>query len=402
MIKTYIKRDHYLRRITPYIGKDIIKVLVGQRRVGKSYILYHIMDIIKQQDSDAMIIYINKEQHEFDYITDNRSLLEHINGYSPKKDKKMHIFIDEVQDIHQFEKALRSLNASGNYDIYCTGSNAMMLSSDLSTYLSGRYIEIPIHSLSYQEFLQFHSYQDSDDSLLAYIKYGGLPYLIHLTLDDDIAYDYIKNVENTILFNDVVKRFSIRNIAFLERLVEYMANNVGSIVSANKISTFLKSQHINISPNIVLNYLSHLSASFLIHQAKRQDINGKKIFEVNEKYYFEDLGLRHSIRRYQSMDINKVLENLVYNHLKIHGYHIHIGQLGSKEIDFVAKRHDEQIYIQVAYMITDDNHAREFGNLLHINDNYPKMVISMNNMLSTSTYQGISHIHIRDFLMSEL
>ncbi len=398
MIKTCIRRPKYLEKIRPYINKDIIKVIVGQRRVGKSYMFFQVMDMIRDGNKSANIIYIDKEQHEFEKITDHKTLLKYVDENTKKSGGKNYLFIDEIQDIENFEKALRSLNSSELYDIYCTGSNANLLSGELSTYLSGRYIEIKINSLTYSEFLIFHSLKDDDDALLKYIKYGGLPYLIHLDLDDTIVYDYLKNVNNTILFKDIIARFNVRNIAFLERLVEYIADNVGSLVSAKKISDFLKSQKINISPNIVLDYLSYLCSAFFIYKVQRQDVRGKKIFEINDKFYFEDLGLRHSIIRYNQFDINKIVENLVFNHLIADGFEVKIGQLDKKEIDFVCEKAGEKIYIQVAYLITEENREREFGNLLEIPDNYPKTVISMDTLVDTGSYKGIKHVNLRRFL----
>lgn len=400
MIKKYIKREMYLEKIKPYINKDVIKVISGQRRVGKSYTLFQIMDIVKENNRSANIIYINKELHEFENIKDHKSLLKFVEINTKKTKGRNYLFIDEIQDIVDFEKALRSLKATGKYDIYCTGSNSHLLSGELSTYLSGRYVEINIHGLSYVEFLKFHKLEDSEDALLKYIKYGGLPYLIHLELTDDIVYDYLKNVNNTILFKDIISRFNVRNVAFLERLVEYIADNIGSLVSANRIGDFLKSQKISISPNIVLDYLSHLGTAYFIHKVPRLDVRGKKIFEINEKYYFEDLGLRHSVIRYNKLDMNKVMENLVFNHLKTCGYSIKVGQLGKKEIDFIGEKDGERIYIQVAYLITEENKEREFGNLLEIQDNYPKIVVSMDTMLGDSSYKGIKHINLRRFLAS--
>ena len=398
MIKTYKKRKYYLEKIKPFIDKDIIKVIVGQRRVGKSYLLFQIMDAIKKKHKNANIIYINKELGKFEKIKNHKDLLEHIEKNSKPK-RKSYVFIDEIQDIEKFEKALRSLNASGRYDIYCTGSNANLLSGELATYLSGRYIEINVFSLSYSEFLSFHKLKDSMESFLKYLKYGGLPYLIHLELNDEVVYDYLRNVYNTILFKDVVSRCKIRNVAFLEGLVWYLADNTGSLVSAKKISDFLKSQKINISPNIVLDYLSFLAQAFFIFKVPRSNIGGKKIFEINDKYYFEDLGLRHSIISYKQMDINKILENLVFLHLKIAGYKITVGQLGKKEVDFVCEKKGEKMYVQVAYLITEENAEREFGNLLAIRDNYPKIVVSMDEIISGSKYEGIKHLHVRDFLV---
>lgn len=396
-MKKTIQRPHYMEKISPFMDKDIIKVLVGQRRVGKTCFLYQIMDAIKNKHPESNIIYVNKELYEFDSIRDYHDLMQYIHTKKTPTGKST-IFIDEVQEIEQFEKALRSLHAEGGYDIYCTGSNAKLLSGELATYLSGRYIEIKIFSLSYPEFLNFHQLKNTQDALLKYIKYGGLPYLIHLQLEDRIVYDYLKNVYHTILLKDVVARYQIRNVAFLENLVNYLTDNTGSIVSAKRISDFLKSQRIKISPNIVLNYLSYLTSAFFVFKVPRAEVSSKKIFEIGAKYYFEDLGLRHVLIGYQQRDINKVLENLVFNHLTVSGYQITVGKMGNKEIDFVATRKDEKIYVQVAYLIPDDTvWDREFGNLLAIKDNYPKMVVSMDEMAGTP-YQGIRHIPIRDFL----
>ncbi|MFC1522688.1 ATP-binding protein [Elusimicrobiota bacterium] len=403
MIKSYIKRENYISAIAPFLNKNVIKVIVGQRRVGKSCLLVQVMDFIKNRGVPGKnIIYINKELHDFDHIKDYKDLLLHVKKHSSGKNTK-YLFIDEIQDIAQFEKALRSLQAQDGYDIYCTGSNANLLSGELSTYLSGRYVEIKVFGLSYPEFLRFHKLAESNEAFLAYAKYGGLPYLIHLKLNDAVAYDYLRNIYGAILYKDVVKRYNIRNVAFLDRLTEYLADNTGSIVSAKKISDFLKSQKISISPNIVLNYLSFLSSTFFIFKVPRSDVRGKKIFEIGEKYYFEDLGLRHSITGFRQSDIGKILENLVFLKLKEAGYEVTVGTLHGKEIDFVCSKSSERLYVQVAYLLTDDKtRNREFGNLLKIADNFPKMVVSMDDISGTATYKGIQQINIRKFLMSKV
>jgi len=396
-MENLIPRTHYMTKIGPFISKNIIKVIIGQRRVGKSYFLYQIMDHLKKASPKANIIYINKELYEFDDLRNYRHLIQHINGLKSST-KKNYIFIDEIQDIDQFEKALRHFQAEGSYDLYCTGSNAKMLSGDLATYLSGRYVAMKIFSLSYPEFLEFHHLQNNPESFLQYIKYGGLPYLLHLPMEDNVVYDYLRNVYSTILLKDIVARHRIRNVAFLENLVKYLADNTGNILSAKRISDFLKSQRINISPNVILNYLSYLVSAFFIFKAPRAEISGRKIFEIGEKYYFEDLGLRHAIIPYQQRDINKILENVVYTHLAISGYDIAIGKMGNKEIDFVCTRDEKKLYVQVAYLIPNDRAwDREFNNLLTIKDNYPKMVVSMDEAVGKQ-YEGITHIHIREFL----
>ncbi len=362
--------------------------------------LFQLIDHIKNIDERHHIIYINKEMHDFEFIKNAVELLDYIHKKTDKK-RNNYVFIDEIQEIQNFERAVRSLLAEGGYDIYCTGSNANLLSSEIATHLAGRYLEFEIFCLSYDEFLIFHKLEDSHNALLKYIKYGGLPFLIHLKLEDHIIYDYLNNIYKTILYKDIIARHSVRNTAFLERLVEYLADNTGSLVSAKKISDFLKSQKINISPNVVLNYLSYLSNAFFIFKVQRADIQGKKIFEIGEKYYFEDIGLRHAVRGYHQNDINKILENLVFLHLKISGYSVHTGKLKDKEIDFVCTRGDEKLYVQVVYRITDQKvHAREFGNLSMIRDNHPKIVVSMDEMMGQG-YKGIKHLHIRQFLSQD-
>lgn len=397
MIKNYIKRTYYLERIRPFMKKDVIKVLVGQRRVGKSYLLLQIIDELSRQGvRKSDIFYINKELHEFENIRDYRDLLQYLKQAT--KGRRSALFIDEIQDISRFELALRDLQASGRYDIYCTGSNADLLSGELATYLSGRYVEIMVYSLSYPEFMIFHKLENTEDTLLKYLKFGGLPYLINLNLNDAVVYDYLRSINNTILLKDVVARYNIRNVAFLERLVDYLADNTGSLVSAKKISDFLKSQKTNISPNIVLNYLSFLSDAFLIFKVRRSEIRGKRLFEINEKYYFQDCGLRHALVGYRLSDINKVLENIVYMHLRVSGYTITIGQIGSREVDFVCEKKGEKLYVQVAYLIPDKKAwDREFGNLLQIPDNYPKLVVSMDKMTGGGE-KGIRHMHVTQFL----
>ncbi len=396
-MKEYIKRPHYLNKIAPFIDKNVIKVITGQRRVGKSYFLYQIMDQLKEKNPDVKIIYINKELYEFDHIRDYHDLISYVQ-IQRSSNSKNYIFIDEIQDIIQFENALRSFQAEDRYDIYCTGSNANLLSGDLATFLSGRYIELKLLSLSYPEFLKFHKLENTQDNLFAYIKYGGLPYLIHLSLEDSIVYDYLRNVSSTILLKDVVSRHQVRNVSFLENLVKFLADNIGSLLSAKRISDFLKSQKINISPNIVLNYLNYLVSAYFIFKIQRSEISSGKIFEIGEKYYFEDLGLRHVIISYQQRDINKVLENLVLSHLIVSGYDVTVGKVGSKEIDFIGKKNGGKLYVQVAYLIPDENTwEREFGNLLEIKDNFPKIVVSMDEMIGKQ-YKGINHYNIREFL----
>ncbi|MDY0104900.1 MAG: ATP-binding protein [Lentimicrobium sp.] len=396
-MKTYITRETYKEHIDRYIGKEIIKVLVGQRRVGKSYLLFQAMDSIREQFSAPNIIYINLETNEFEKLNTSRSLYDYIKSKS--KDGELNfLMIDEIQMVPEFEKALRSLLAEGGYDIYCTGSNAHILSGELGTYLGGRYIEIPVYALNYPEFLLFHQLENTADSLNRYLKYGGLPYLIHLELTDEIVFDYLKNISQSILFRDVVSRFEIRNVDFLNRLIRYLANETGNLISARGIGNFLKSQNVSISITAILNYLNYLTTAMLITKVQRSDIQGKKVFEVNEKYYFNDIGLRNSITGFSPFDLGQIIENVVYLHLKSVGYSVLVGKQQDKEIDFIAERQGEKVYIQVALRITEkQTMEREFGNLLALKDNYPKYVITLDEYLGTS-FEGIKHIPLRQFL----
>lgn len=391
-----IPRSTYVERIKPFIRKGLIKVLSGQRRVGKSYLLFQIINFIQSQDPKANIIYINKENLQFDMIRDAASLNEYILAKS-KNDVPNYIFIDEIQDILEFEKALRSLILDQNNDLYITGSNGNLLSGELATYLSGRYIEFTVYSLSYTEFLQFHKLEDSDPGLESYIKYGGLPYLIHLGLTD-ISFEYLSSIYSTIVYRDVVSRYNLRNNQFLEKLVAFLADNIGSMFSAKRISDFLKSQHTNMPPNQIQQYCAHLANAFIIHEVSRYDIVGRRIFEIGSKFYFENTGIRNTIIGYQVKDRGKLLENIVYNQLLYLGYEVKVGSFHAQEIDFVCERGNERLYIQVALRL--DGQAtidREFGNLLAISDNYPKIVVSEDHF-SGNTYHGVRHMQIRDFL----
>jgi len=399
MNSNYIKRPLYIDRIKPFIGKQIIKVLTGQRRVGKSYILLQLIDEIKLLHPDANIIYINIEINEFSFIRTHSALYQYVN------DKLIvgvpnFLFVDEIHEVKSFELCLRSLLAESKCDIYCTGSNAHMLSGELATTLSGRYIQIPIYSLSYLEFLEFHQLPDDNESLTKYLKLGGMPYLIHTGLESEVVMEYLRNLNSTILLKDVVARENIRNVSFLENLTSYLADNTGNLLSALNISKYLKSQQQLMPAQTVLNYLRALTNAFYIHKVQRADIKGMKIFEISDKYYFEDLGLRNAIRNFDyRSDVNKLMENVVYLHLKRNRYTVFVGQLVHKEIDFMAERDGERLYIQVTYMLNDQRTIdREFGNLMSIDDQYPKYVVTMDEISAGSDYKGIRQIHLRDFL----
>ena len=388
-------RKYYLDTCITYIGKDIIKVIVGQRRTGKSYLLYQIIDYIRRYNPSANIVSINKELYEFNTIRTDNDLIAYVSAH--EKEENNYLFIDEIQEIENFEIALRSLFAEKKWDIWCTGSNASLLSSDIAGKLSGRYIEIPVYPLNFEEFLDFHGL---GISIELYYRFGGSPYLIHLPLKDEIVFQYLRGIYSTILFKDIVVRHKIRNVHFLEQLVLFIASNTGYIITAKKISDYLKSQRINVPPNLILEYLQYLTDAFMLHKIRRADIQGKKIFEIGEKYYFNDIGLRNALWGFRINDINQILENVVLNHLLSHGYNVLCGYSGEREIDFICEKNNERSYIQVCYVLKDEKTIeREFGNLLQIKDNYPKYVVSTDS-IESSSYKGIKHLNIEKFLLS--
>lgn len=398
-MKQLIIRQNYLDKIFKYLGKEMIIVLTGQRRVGKSYLLKQFyQEKIKEPDSN--IIYIDKEKREFDFIRNYQNLNDYIESKFVK-DKHNYILIDEVQDIAEFERSVRSYRTEENADIIITGSNAKMLSGELSTIIGGRFKVIYIQPLSYEEFLTFHSLDDNDDSLTQYINLGGMPGLNKIGLYEDDVREYQKDIYNTVLLKDVIMRNNIRNVNFLENLVLYLADNTGKIISANNVSKYMKSNGENISASVILNYLNYLSDAYIINKVNRYDVHGKRLFDSNEKYYFEDNGIRNAIAGgTREGDVEKVIENVVYKNLVRLGYEVFVGQLQSSEIDFVCtKPNGEKIYVQVSYLIVnEETRKREFGNLMKIQDNYPKYVVSMTPLITNNDYDGIKHIHLRNFL----
>lgn len=394
-----IERSDYTERIERAFGKGVIVALTGQRRVGKSCIMAQVMRHIGSLPQ-ANVVYLNKEKNEFDGIRDYNDLLGFVNGRL-SKEKDNYLFIDEIQDIDGFERALRSLQADDACQIMVTGSNAKMLSSELTTYLSGRHIDYHIHSLGYEEFLLFHKMPDGDEALTAYLQYGGLPQLGRMGLDDrELVDDYLESVYSTILLKDIVERGQIRNVSLLKTLVRFMADNIGKLFSATSIVNFLKGQRVDTSAKVILNYLDLLCDAYIINRVSRYDIHGKRIFELGDKYYFEDLGLRnHIVGGNRSADIEKVMENAVYLHLLRMGYKVYVGQLHKTEIDFVAEKSGSTVYVQVAYLLaSQETINREFGNLKLIDDNHPKYVISLDRMMGSVNADGIRHIYLRDFL----
>lgn len=398
-----IRRQSYIDKIEKYLGKETIIVLVGQRRVGKSCILKMIRDD-KKPDSGNNVIYIDKEKWQYDAIQTYKDLNEYIERYWVN-DKHNYILIDEVQDIEEFERSVRSFRTEPNTDIIITGSNARMLSNELSTLIGGRYKEIYIQSLSYNEFLEFHNLSDNDESLSLYIQYGGMPGLAKIGLEEDDAREYQIDIYHTVLLKDVIMRNQIRNVPFLENLVRFLADNIGKLISANSIAKYMKSQGESITSSVVINYISFLCEAYILHKVNRYDIHGKRVFENNDKFYFEDNGVRNAIAGgTREGDIEKVIENIIYQHLVRLGFQVYVGQLQAGEIDFVCtKPEGQRIYVQASFIIAEQaTREREFGNLRSIKDNYPKYVISMTPLLTKNDDDGITHIHLRKFLREVL
>ncbi|MFP4166847.1 MAG: ATP-binding protein [Opitutales bacterium] len=392
-----IERSLYMDRVRPFIGRDLIKVFVGQRRVGKSCLLGLLERELRKSDNFPNIIRIDLELPEFSGLQTDGDLLAYVGEH--KKNGRNALLIDEVQEITNFERALRGLNASGEFDIYCTGSNASLLSRELSTLLAGRCIEIPVYTLTYPEYLVFHRRDDSDEALKNYLRFGGLPYLRHLDPEGEVLADYLRNIYQAILYRDVVSRHNLRNTLLLEQVVHFLADAVGSPVTARRISDFLKSQHLKTSPKVILDYLGHLRKACFVDKVPRYDIRGRRLFEVNDKFYFGDLGLRNAVVGYRPGDIGQLLENTVYHHLRARGHQVRVGSLGDREIDFIAEKNGALRYYQVAYLLPDQKTVdREFGNLAKIPDDYPKFVISMDPMAGDER-GGIRHLPLREFLL---
>ena len=400
-----IVRKTYLSHIIAHLNKGMMIFLVGQRRVGKSFMLRQLYGWLEQNRPECTVVYVNKELIDFSQITNARELYDYVVPQLTAG-RENYLLIDEVQDIEGYEDALRSLHAEDLCQIVATGSNAYIFSSELSTRLGGRYVEIPVYGLSYREFIEFHGLQDSDETLLDYLRVGGLPGLRLYNINDEIEVrDYLQGVYDTIMMRDVIMREQIRNVAFMSNLSRFIADNIGKLISVNSIVKFMKSQGEKISEAVTSTYISHLNKALVINQVSRYDLHGKKLFELIYKYYFADLGLRNYLCGFRvRTSIEKLMENAVYLHLLMQSYNVNVGILRAGEIDFVATKGPRTIYIQVTYLLaTEETVKREFGNLAAINDNYPKYVVSMDPVSGElAEYPGIQHVHLRQFLKMDL
>lgn len=398
-----LQRPEYLAQIQHYFGKETIIVLTGQRRVGKSYVLMSLRDLLSASE-DNNVIYINKEKTEWDDIVSYKDLNVYIEEkYVPGR--RNYILIDEVQEIEAFEKSVRHWRTEPDTDLVLTGSNAETLSSDLSTLLAARYHEIYIQALTYKDFIRFHNLEDSDGSLSLYINAGGLPGLVRHDIHDvDEVYSYAQDVLNTALVKDIILKHKIRNVPFLYNLVRFLADTTGKPVSATSISNYMKGQKSTVSIELVLKYLKYLCDAYIVTRVPRFDIRGKKLLQTSDKFYFEDTGIRNScVETRRDQDIEKIIESIIYHQLIYDGYKVTVGQLLTGEVDFVCTKGQQRLYIQASYIIGDEQtRQREFGTLKGISDNYPKYVISMTPLVSRNDDEGIQHVSLREFLTNGL
>ena len=398
------KRNLYINRINPYIGKPVIKVITGMRRVGKSCFLQMIIDKLRSRKvAPNRILTVNKELLTYDFIKDYKDLNSYVvdafSGVTPPK----YLFVDEIQEISGWEKAIASFFAEGDIDIYITGSNAHLLSADLATLIAGRYIEIPVYSLSFEEFLFFRSRKrkNVEEEFSTYLWAGGFPAIHHFDFDKEVIYQYIGAIYNTILLKDVIKKNNVRNVSLLENITRYIFDNVGNIFTAKKVTDYLKSQKLKVGIDTVQNYMAYLTATFAVYKVRRYDIRGRRLLELHEKYYLGDAALRHALLGYREGDIGGILENLVFLELKRRGYQVYVGKLDNKEIDFIAEKENRKVYLQVAYLLASpETVERETTVLRMIRDNYPKYILSMDKIFGADM-EGIRRINLVDFLLTD-
>ena len=399
-----IIREKYLNRIKPFINKPLIKIITGIRRCGKSTFLKILIDdLIRSKVNPENILLINKDSLEFDLINTYTDLNDFVASKFQNIKGNRYLFIDEIQTIENWEKAVAGLFTDNIADICITGSNAGLLSSDLATLLTGRYIEIKINTLVFSEFLKFRNktVSEKEDEFSLFMKYGGFPGVHQMELNDEVIYQYLSSIYSTILLKDFVARNQVRDVALLERIARYIADNCGNITTAKGISKYIKSQHLNCSVDTVQNYILWLSDAFITYKVPRYDIKGKRLLELYEKYFLADTGFIFGILGNRTGDISGKLENIVYLELLSRGYSVSIGKLYDKEVDFIAIKNDQKIYVQVAYLLYDEKVIeREFGVMASIKDNYTKMVLSLDKYFGGER-DGIKWYNLIDFLLSD-
>ncbi len=401
-----IKREMYMSRIRPFINHELIKVMTGIRRSGKSVMLELIKDeLLTSGVSSNQFISINFEDMRYSHLLNAAALHEEIIKRAENINDKIYLFFDEIQEVNDWEKCINSFRVALNCDIYITGSNAKLLSGELATYLAGRYVEFVIYPFSFAEFLDLYHTFDSSVSVQhcfqIYLKTGGMPYLGNLRYEQQPSVQYLTDLFNSVQLKDIVKRHKVRDVDLLERIIAYVMANIGTTFSATSLVKFFKNEHRTVSTDTVLNYIKYCCDAFLFYQVKREDLQGKQILASNEKYYIADHGIREAVYGGNMRDINLILENMVYLELLRRGYHVTVGKLAEKEIDFVCQKHGQKLYVQVAYLLADDTTIqREFGVYDTVRDNFPKYVVTMDEL--DMSRNGIKHRNIRDFLTAEV
>ena len=400
-----IQRERYINNIKPFIGKDIVKVLTGIRRAGKSVMLRLIQEEIQRQGvGETQFISFNFESMENADFCTASSLYQELKRRIALIQGKVYLFFDEIQEVEQWEKCINSARVDFDCDIYITGSNAKLLSGELASYLGGRYVEFVVFPFSFEEYLESIKQENKDTSVTEefknYLEMGGMPFLVNLRYDKEASLQYLRDVYNSVLLKDVVQRNNIRDVELLERMILYFLDNVGHSFSARSISNYLKQENRKVSAETILNYIKACCDAYLFMKLRREDLQGKKILSVNEKYYSVDHGLREAILGTNTRNIDQVLENIVCVELLRRGYTVTIGKNGEKEIDFIAKKNKDKLYIQVAYLLAgSETIEREFGIYDSVRDHYPKYVLSLDEL--DMSRNGIKHLNIRDFLLSK-
>lgn len=400
-----IKRELYMKRIRPFIGSDLIKVMTGIRRCGKSVMLELIkQELIESGVNPTQFISINFEDLSYSHLQTAKSLHDEITNRAKDIDGKVYLFFDEIQEVKDWEKCINSFRVSLDCDIYITGSNAKLLSGELATYLGGRYVEFVIYPFSFGEFIELYRPINPDVSIQQcfqkYLITGGMPYLANIRYADEPSKQYLHDLFNSVQLKDIVKRNKIRDVDLLERIIAYVIANVGTTFSARSLTKFLKSEQRTVAPETILNYIKYCCDAYLFYQVKRVDLQGKQILSTNEKYYIADHGIREAFFGGNMRDINLILENIVYLELLRRGYKVTVGKTGEKEIDFVCDKRGDKLYVQVTYLLaSEDTIKREFGAYDTIRDNFPKYVVSLDEF--DMSRNGIKHQNIRDFLLAE-
>lgn len=388
-----IVRETYLSKIRPFIGKDIIKVLTGIRRGGKSVLLEQIRDEINSLHA----IFLNFEDLSNQHLCEYNALHEYVCEKIGSSKEKFYLFFDEIQEVQGWEKAINSLRVKFHADIYITGSNSRLLSGELATYIAGRYVSFVVYPFSFTEFKMVNSEYTFD----YYLQYGGMPFLSSIDFGSEVSKNYLQDIFNSVVLKDIVKRNNIRDVDLLERIIAYALANVGKSFSATSISKFFKYEKRTVAPETILNYLKACEDAYLLYRLKSQDINGKKMLKVNEKYYVVDHGLREAVVGENLQNVEIILENIVGLELLRRGYKVCVGRVGEKEIDFVGEKDGDKLYVQVCYLLTEESTIhREFGSLLEIKDNYPKVVLYKEGSFK-GKYEGIPAVKIEDWLMGK-